>query len=43
MTAAIEYLIKHKNDGLITTEEIPYMYMIEYCMPYLGKFVCKRL
>jgi len=43
MTTAIEYLLKHQKDGLITTEEIPYKYMVENCKKYLGQFVCKKL
>lgn len=43
MTRAIEYLLKHQKEGLITTEEIPYKYMIENCKKYLGQFVCKQM
>lgn len=43
MTRAIEYLIKHINEGLITTEEIPYKYMIDSCKDYLGLVVFKKI
>jgi homospermidine synthase len=43
MTRAIEYLLKHQKDGLITTEEIPYKYMVENCKKYLGQFICQEL
>lgn len=43
MTKAIEYLLKHQKDGLITSEEIPYKYMIENCKKYLGQFICKEM
>jgi homospermidine synthase len=43
MTRAIEYLLNHQKDGLITTEEIPYKYMVENCKKYLGQFICQKL
>lgn len=43
MTRAIEYLIKHQKEGLITSEEIPYKYMVDNCKPFLGQFVCEEL
>jgi len=43
MTRAIEYLLKHQKDGLITTEEIPYKYMIDSCKDYLGIVLCREL
>jgi homospermidine synthase len=43
MTGAIEYLIKNNKEGLITTEEIPYKYMINFCKSFLGDFVCQQL
>lgn len=43
MTRAIEYLLSHQKDGLITTEEIPYKYMIENCKKYLGQFICQKI
>jgi len=43
MTRAIEYLLKHQKEGLLTSEEIPYKYMIENCKKYLGQFVCKEI
>ena len=43
MTRAIEYLLSHQKDGLITTEEIPYKYMIDNCKKYLGQFICQEL
>lgn len=43
MTRAIEYLIKHQSEGLITTEEINYKYMIDNCKKYLGQFICKEI
>jgi homospermidine synthase len=43
MTRAIEYLLKHQKDGLITTEEIPYKYMVENCKKYLGQFICQKI
>lgn len=43
MTRAIEYLLSHQKNGLITTEEIPYKYMIENCKKYLGQFICQKI
>lgn len=43
MTRAIEYLLKHQKDGLITSEEIPYNYMIQNCKKYLGQFICQKI
>jgi homospermidine synthase len=43
MTRAIEYLLKHQNNGLITTEEIPYKYMIDSCKNYLGLVICGEM
>lgn len=43
MTRAIEYLLKHQKEGLITTEQIPYKYMIDNCRDFLGQFICKEL
>jgi homospermidine synthase len=43
MTRAIEYLLKHQKDGLITTEVIPYKYMIDSCKNYLGLVICGEM
>ncbi|MBS1738890.1 MAG: saccharopine dehydrogenase NADP-binding domain-containing protein [Bacteroidetes bacterium] len=43
MTRAIEYLLKHQNEGLITTESLNYKYMIDSCKSFLGQFVCKEM
>ena len=43
MTRAIEYLIKHQKEGLITSEHIPYKYMVDNCKKYLGQFICQEM
>ena len=43
MTKAIEYLLKNQKDGLITTEEIPYKYMIDSCKNFLGIVICDEM
>jgi homospermidine synthase len=41
--AYIEYLLTHKNEGVLTSEDLPYKKIIDYCKPYLGKFICKEI
>ncbi|MBS1737345.1 MAG: saccharopine dehydrogenase NADP-binding domain-containing protein [Bacteroidetes bacterium] len=43
MTRAIEYLLEHQKEGLLTSEEIPYLYMIKNCQNFLGQFICKEM
>jgi homospermidine synthase len=43
MTKAIEYLLKNQKDGFITTEKIPYKYMIDSCRNYLGIVICDEM
>jgi len=40
--AGIEWLIKHKHEDTITSEEIPFNYIINRCKPYWGNFYCKE-
>ena len=39
----IEYLLKHKNEGVITNEDLPFKKQIEYCKPYWGLYVCREI
>lgn len=41
--AFIEYLLKHKNEGVLTSEDLPYKEIVEYCKPYLGNYICKEI
>jgi homospermidine synthase len=41
--AGIEYMMKHKHEDTITSEEIPYNTIINRCKPYWGKFFCKEI
>jgi len=44
MTRALQYILnKAQHKKVITTEEIPYNYMIESCKKYLGNFYCKEI
>lgn len=43
ITTALEWLLKHQHKKVITSEEIPYNYMVDSCKPYLGNFYCKKL
>ena len=39
----IDYLLKHKNEGILTSEDIPYKKQIEFCKPYFGLYVCREI
>lgn len=39
----IEYLLKHRYEGVMTSEDVFYKNIIEYCKPYLGKFINKEI
>lgn len=39
----IEYLLKNKNDGIITNEDLPFKKQIDYCKPYWGLYVCREI
>ena len=41
--SGIEWLMKHKHKDTITSEEIPYNYIINRCVPYWGKFYCVEI
>lgn len=41
--AGIEWLMKHKHEDTITSEEIPFSYIINRCRPYWGAFYCKEI
>jgi len=41
--ANIEYILKHKNEGVITNEDLPYKRQIEYCKPYWGNYRCLEI
>ena len=41
--AGVEWIMKHRNEDLITAEEIPYDSIINRCIPYFGKFFCKEI
>ena len=41
--SGIEWLMKHKHQDTITSEEIPYNYIINRCKPYWGEFFCKEI
>lgn len=39
----IEYLLKHKYEGVLTSEDLPYKKQIEYCKPFFGNYHCKQI
>jgi len=39
----IEWIMKHRNEEVITGEEIPFNYVINRCKPYWGNFICKEM
>jgi homospermidine synthase len=39
----IEWMMKHKNEDVMTSEEIPFKYVINRCKKYWGDFVCKEI
>jgi homospermidine synthase len=41
--SGIEWLMKHKHKDNITSEEIPFNYIINRCVPYWGKFYCVEI
>jgi len=41
--AFIEYLLKHKNEGVLTSEDLPYKKIIEYCKPFWGDYISKEI
>jgi homospermidine synthase len=41
--AFIEYLLKHKNEGVLTSEDLPYKKIIEYCKPFWGNYICREI
>ena len=43
MLSYIEYLLKNRYKGMMTSEDVYYKNIIKYCKPYLGKFVCRDI
>jgi homospermidine synthase len=43
MNAAINYMIQHKEEGIIDPEDLPYKYILKNAMPYLGNYYEKRI
>jgi homospermidine synthase len=41
--AGIEWMIENPKRGIITTEEIPYKYILKRCIPYWGNFFCQEI
>ena len=41
--AGIEWIMKHRNEGVNTIEEVPFNYVINRCKPYWGNFYCKQI
>lgn len=41
--AYIEYLLKHRYSGVLTSEDVYWKNIVKYCRPYLGKFVCREI
>ena len=39
--SAILYMIKHPFLGVIEPEQLDTKFVLDYCKPYLGQFVCK--
>lgn len=39
----IEYLLKNRYNGVMTSEDVYYKNIIKYCRPYLGKFICREI
>jgi len=43
MDAAINYMMKHKEEGIIDPENLPYAYILNHAKPYLGNYYEKRI
>lgn len=41
--AGIEWMMENPDRGIITTEEIPYKYVLNRCIPYWGNFFCREV
>lgn len=41
--AGVEWIMKNRNEDLITAEEIPYDSIIKRCIPYWGAYFCKEI
>ena len=41
--AYIEYLLKHRYNGVMSSEDAYYKNIIKYCKPYWGKYICKEI
>jgi len=39
----IEYLLKNRYKGVMTSEDVYYKNILKYCKPYLGKFICRDI
>ena len=39
----IEYILKNRYEGVLTSEDMNYKNIIKYCKPYLGKFICREI
>jgi homospermidine synthase len=39
----IEYLLKNRYKGIMTSEDVSWRNIIKYCRPFLGKFVCRDI
>lgn len=40
---AIEWILENPKQGIITTESIPYKYILKRCIPYWGNFFCHEI
>lgn len=43
LLACIKWMLKNRRRGLVAPEELPHKTIVEWCKPYLGKFVSKRV
>jgi len=41
--AYLEYLLKNRYNGVMSSEDVYYKNIIKYCKPFLGKFICKEI
>lgn len=41
--AYIEYLLKNRYKGVITSEDAYWKNIVKYCKPYLGRFICREI
>jgi homospermidine synthase len=43
LMACVRWMLKNKNQGVLSPEELPHSTIIEWCRPYLGNLVSRRV